>query len=73
LAPLLFPWYLAWTIPYACAAGSGLLETLLVLPIAATMADTIYGLDLFGLAVAVAVVTFVVVDLRRRHFAPLTA
>jgi hypothetical protein len=73
LAPLLFPWYLAWTIPYACAAGSGFLETLLVLPIAATMADTIYGLDLFGLAVAVAVVTFVVVDLRRRHFAPLTA
>ena len=73
LAPLIFPWYLAWTIPYVCAAGSGLLETLLALPIAATLADTIYGLDIIGLAVAVAIVTFVVVDLRRRRFAPLGA
>lgn len=62
LAPLLFPWYLAWTLPYVCAAGAGLLETLLILPLASTFADTIYALDPISLAVAVGVIALVALE-----------
>jgi hypothetical protein len=67
LAPLLFPWYLAWSLPYVCAAGTGLLETLIVLPLASTFAETIYELDPILLAVGVGAVALVVLGLRDRR------
>lgn len=67
LAPLLFPWYLAWTIPYVCAAGAGLLETLLALPIAATLADTIYELDDVSVGIALGTIGLVVIALCDRR------
>ena len=73
LGPLLFPWYLAWAIPYACVAGTGLLEMLLVLPVAATLADTIYALDLVALAAALLTAVLVCGRLRRGGFAAKAA
>lgn|GEM_PF-1464019 len=67
LAPLLFPWYLAWTLPYVFAAGAGMLETLVALPIAATFVDTIYGFDLIAEVLALAALAFTVVALLRRR------
>jgi len=67
LAPLLFPWYLAWTLPYVFAAGAGMLETLLALPIAATLVDTIYGFDLIARGFALAALAFAVAALLRRR------
>ncbi len=45
LGPIVFPWYFAWTIPYALAARRLVIPTLLGLPVAGTLSDTIYGLD----------------------------
>jgi hypothetical protein len=73
LAPLLFPWYFAWVIPYACVVGGGLFETLIALPIAAVLADLVYGLDLVGLALLVLVALLMVSRLLRRGFAPQPA
>lgn len=70
LAPLLFPWYLAWVLPYVCAAGAGLLETLLALPVASTLADTIYELDAVSLGIAlgtIGLVALVLSDRRMRN------
>jgi hypothetical protein len=67
LAPLLFPWYLAWTIPYLFAAGGGLLETLMALPIAATFVDMIYGFDLAVQVLTLAALALTVLVLRRRR------
>jgi hypothetical protein len=61
LAPILFPWYLVWAVPYALAARSGALLTLLALPVLATLVDTIYdlhpvALGLFALGVGALIV-----------------
>jgi hypothetical protein len=50
LAPILFPWYLVWAVPYALAARAGALLTLLALPLVATLVDTIYDLHVVALA-----------------------
>jgi hypothetical protein len=64
LAPVLFPWYLIWAVPYALAAEAGALTTLLVLPVLGTLCDTIYGLDAFALALPVAALAALVVAMR---------
>jgi H+/gluconate symporter-like permease len=50
LAPILFPWYMVWAVPYALAARSGALLTLLALPVLATLVDTTYDLRPVALA-----------------------
>jgi hypothetical protein len=64
LAPLLFPWYLIWAVPYALAARAGALATLLALPLLATLSDTIYGLDELALALPAAALALLVVAAR---------
>lgn len=50
LAPVLFPWYLVWALPYALAARAGALLTLLALPLAGVLVDTIYDLHAVAMA-----------------------
>jgi hypothetical protein len=64
LAPVLFPWYFVWALPYACAAGTGISATLLALPLVATLADTIYALDAVALVVPFAALALLVLALR---------
>ena len=73
LSPLIFPWYFAWVIPYACVVGAGLFETLVALPVVAVLSDTIYALDLVSLALAVPIALWAVLRLLRRAPAALTA
>jgi len=67
LAPVLFPWYLAWMVVYCAAIGAGVLETLLALPVLATLADGVFALDDISLLIALAVSVFVVLAARRRR------
>ena len=71
LAPVLFPWYLAWMIAYAAAIGTGILEALIALPVLAALADGVNALDDVSLLIALAVTVFVVVTARRRRAALL--
>jgi hypothetical protein len=64
LAPVLFPWYFVWALPYAFAAGTGLTATLLALPLVATLGDTIYALDAVALVVPFGALALLVLALR---------
>lgn len=44
-APLAFPWYLVWGLPYAIVVRRGFAATLLLLPIGAALGDQAFGLE----------------------------
>jgi hypothetical protein len=64
LAPVLFPWYLVWAVPYALAARQGVLATLIALPVLAVLSDTIYALDAFALLLPATAIAVLVLSLR---------
>lgn len=66
-APVLFPWYLVWSLPYVVAVGDGIVETLIALPLVATLADPIYALDAVSLLAASGAVVYVIVATLRRR------
>lgn len=54
-APLPFPWYTAWGLPYV-ATGRGLVVTLLLLPLAAALSEAMYGAEVLALTLLFAAV-----------------
>ena len=72
LAPLLFPWYLVWAVPYALAAGVGVQASLLALPVLATLTDTIYRLDTVALVLPAAALAVLVLAVRGRSAPEIT-
>jgi hypothetical protein len=64
LAPVLFPWYLAWAFWYALAAQRAALVTVLALPLLATLSDGIYGFETLAYALPAAAFAGLVYALR---------
>jgi hypothetical protein len=64
LAPVLFPWYLAWAVVYALASRTLLVGTLLALPVLATLSDGIYHFETVALVVPVAALAWIARGLR---------
>ena len=59
LAPVVFPWYLLWTVWYAMAAQGAVLATLLALPLLATLTDGIYGFETLAYAIPIVAIAMV--------------
>ncbi|MBC5809383.1 MAG: hypothetical protein GIW95_00780 [Candidatus Eremiobacteraeota bacterium] len=67
LTPLLFPWYFVWTAAYALIGATYALETLLALPLAGVLGDSVFALDDVAMFVALGTLAAALIAWRRRR------
>lgn len=72
-APLPFPWYTAWGLPYVAAGRRGFIVALLLLPFAAALSEAMYGAEVFALALLFGAVFVTALEIVHRRRVAQTA